>query len=189
MRRYLGAATLALLTACGGGGGGGGDEGGQVTAGCDVPLAGQCATITTTQATWDRIGRGHRLGRAVRRRRLRPRRHRGARLPGRGPGWALHGGHLLGDGVGGDRVRLLLVDLHGRPGGRGLRRPRRDLHRRLRGAGAMACERKRPSLNQLMSTEADAGRTGSSFRSFNDAEALRRPSGIERQDRPELGGG
>ena len=55
MRRYLGAATMVLLLAACGGGGDGGDEGGQVTASCDVPLAGQCATITTTQATWDRM--------------------------------------------------------------------------------------------------------------------------------------
>jgi hypothetical protein len=56
MKRYVGAVTLGLLlAACGGGSGGGGDDGGEVTAGCDVPLAGQCATITTTQATWDRM--------------------------------------------------------------------------------------------------------------------------------------
>ncbi len=57
MRRHLGTTMLALLlTACGGGGGGGDDgDGGEVTAACDVPLAGQCATITTTQATWDRM--------------------------------------------------------------------------------------------------------------------------------------
>jgi hypothetical protein len=58
MKRCMGTATLVLLAAaCGGGGGGeGGGGGGEVTAGCDVPLAGQCATVTTSQATWDLMG-------------------------------------------------------------------------------------------------------------------------------------
>jgi hypothetical protein len=56
MKRHVVVAALVLLLgACGGGGGDGGGDDVEVTAGCDVPLAGQCATLITTQATWDRM--------------------------------------------------------------------------------------------------------------------------------------
>ncbi len=57
-RIWCAGATVLWLAACGGADGGdaGGAPTAEVVSSCDIPEAGQCATVMTSRASWDSVG-------------------------------------------------------------------------------------------------------------------------------------